>query len=211
DIYYICYSRTTMEEGDTSCHPTSEGLHSHMYTLETQGLDKYLGLQDRRLSAVQISLPPQNTWGTAARKEIHSYSQIFGSQQNIGKIARSDISSQLCGNQLHNGDELPEDYGSLNSLHICSVCGYRAKSQSLLQIHFRKHTGEKPHQCSYCEFSSAQGCNLKRHIRRHHMGTENISLTSVLSPQLSQRNTITMQLHPEQTEETNEEQIYIDL
>jgi len=79
----------------------------------------------------------------------------------------------------------PQSYDANNDLSLekltCNICGYKAKAVSLFQIHFRKHTGEKPFHCPHCNFSSAQSNNLKSHIRRVHLPPElkNTSLSAV--------------------------------
>ena len=36
------------------------------------------------------------------------------------------------------------------------------------QIHMKKHTGERPHVCQYCQYAFTQKGNLKTHIQRNH-------------------------------------------
>ncbi|CAL4064352.1 unnamed protein product [Meganyctiphanes norvegica] len=69
----------------------------------------------------------------------------------------------------------------------CNICGYKAKAISHLQIHFRKHTGEKPFHCQHCSFSSAQSNNLKAHIKRVHSPPEirSTSLAAITGKQFS--------------------------
>ena len=51
--------------------------------------------------------------------------------------------------------------------HECDVCEKVFVSSSLLAIHMRIHTNEKPYECDVCEKRFTQSGNLKTHMRIH--------------------------------------------
>nr|CAB3267972.1 zinc finger protein 236 [Phallusia mammillata] len=50
----------------------------------------------------------------------------------------------------------------------CRFCLKWFKYRSVLGIHMRSHTGERPYKCSYCGYAGTQHNCLKLHIQRHH-------------------------------------------
>lgn len=50
----------------------------------------------------------------------------------------------------------------------CEVCGRLCSCPSVLAIHMRSHTNEKPHSCPSCHKSYKDGGTLKRHMERNH-------------------------------------------
>ncbi|XP_049755933.1 zinc finger protein 516 isoform X2 [Elephas maximus indicus] len=65
----------------------------------------------------------------------------------------------------------PEVDGDKTVCHSCCICGKSFPFQSSLSQHMRKHTGEKPYKCPYCDHRASQKGNLKIHIRSHRTGT----------------------------------------
>ncbi|XP_064628575.1 zinc finger protein 853-like isoform X12 [Lineus longissimus] len=49
----------------------------------------------------------------------------------------------------------------------CEICGTVSPHRVAFQIHARTHTGEKPHQCGFCDKSFNSKGNLKLHLRVH--------------------------------------------
>ncbi|KAJ0184256.1 hypothetical protein K1T71_000679 [Dendrolimus kikuchii] len=59
-----------------------------------------------------------------------------------------------------------------NSDSVCLTCGKKCSSPSVLVIHMRSHTNEKPYQCASCVKRYKDRGSLNRHIERNHVTTK---------------------------------------
>ena len=52
-------------------------------------------------------------------------------------------------------------------VRFCDICG-KGISAFQLGIHMRRHTGEKPHKCSYCDYRAVEKGIVNKHIKEVH-------------------------------------------
>lgn len=50
-------------------------------------------------------------------------------------------------------------------LHICEICANQYKYRHALEVHMRRHRGDKPFSCEYCNRCFVIRFELKRHMR----------------------------------------------
>ncbi|XP_052764935.1 zinc finger and BTB domain-containing protein 49-like isoform X8 [Mya arenaria] len=66
------------------------------------------------------------------------------------------------------GDSLAGQQG-YNEEVECPFCQKVFKTKEIMERHARKHTGDKPYKCEYCDLRYARADYRKRHVRKMHM------------------------------------------
>lgn len=56
---------------------------------------------------------------------------------------------------------------TLERPHKCTICDYSSVELSKLKRHMRVHTDERPYLCPYCDYAGKDTFKLKRHLRVH--------------------------------------------
>lgn len=88
--------------------------------------------------------------------------------------ADDDSSFSRCLENIIAPANIPSDIASesfsvaTSGRHVCQFCGKDLHFASRLREHLRTHTGERPYQCSHCNYRATQSGSLTRHVKSVH-------------------------------------------
>ncbi|XP_031515528.1 zinc finger protein 181 isoform X1 [Papio anubis] len=96
-------------------------------------------------------------------KNLPKKSVIKNERFNGGKKLLNSNESGAAFNQ----SKSPHQTCNREKIYTCSECGKAFGKQSILNRHWKIHTGEKPYECRECGRTFSRGSSLKRHQINH--------------------------------------------
>ena len=106
---------------------------------------------------------------TGPRRSISDLSTRSKPYRNAAMQSLADIGKSLAASKLEkNSNSSFSEVDPHGQGYQCQYCLKWFKYRSVLSIHMRSHTGERPYKCAFCSYAGTQHNCLKLHMQRHH-------------------------------------------
>ena len=161
---------------DTSINNLDAGDADELICLAIKDLDHLLGWEFASLPTVAEEKTPfsgASEIEPEGSQDRHVIAYSVAEKKVDSAVKPKTTTSrhcQHCGSSLRTSSELLRHVRYRHThekRHQCTQCDYASVELSKLQRHMRSHTGEKPYQCSLCTYAAADNFKLKRHFRTH--------------------------------------------